>query len=379
MGSIAAQGQLPLFTLPEVRRDCEMRLAALFRDICYNDARPEGCIAGNEFLASQCGVSRGHVPALLARLEACNLVVIEITRGNVRKVTPLVDLATVMRCGWKALCVAILARDKFPRPLRALAKWLLDREHSGKPDLVKLGIEQCREVLNAARSSAKRSSPNPQTPVSGKKSEGTLKGTLKGFPIKERSEETTTSTEASKIPTSPQSAQPAAQSAPDPAAVLLLTQKAAIPEPEARSLAATLTKMGGTVGNISHAVQVMLGKSGVTNRGGFLVSAIRAAVAGNPYLLPTPGAAHPSDRGERPQRLYSAPRTATKAPEAPAAPTAWEKLSAEAQEGLKHRAMEQLATEEMLPMIRTAIERAGITHPHVLTRAKKLAEQVGAA
>lgn len=271
-------------TIPDGRWDAQRRLARLFRDICYNDARPEGCIAGNEFLANQAGIVPDHVRALLRQLKDYGLIEVEV-HGPKRRIRPLATLIAVMKRGWKALWLAILERDTFPSAIRRLAAALLKKSDPNKPDLGKLGV-----------------SPAESTPEtsSAKNSSGRLRQTLRLSPDKGNPQESTTKAQGMN--------QAQAQ---DPnlgsAAVSLLTQMAGIPQPEAELLAEGIAKDGGTLEQLRHAVGVAL-TSKPKSPAAFIRAAVRSAIRGVEYLLPTPKAAHPSDRGERPQHVVSAPK-----------------------------------------------------------------------
>ncbi len=166
------------------------------------------------------------------------------------------------------------------------------------------------------------------------------------------------------------------------AAALLLTQKGNLPKPEALSLASTLTRIGGTVDNIRHAVTVMLSRPNVQNRGGFLVGAIKAAVAGNAYLLPS-GAApvHASDRGERPVQVDRAPREDVLRHQAEqkaqrdrqqAQRAAWEALSEPGRGVWIDRALAELLPTERVQSVRDRMKSERGEHHRVLAGAKRL-------
>ncbi|MBB6051426.1 hypothetical protein [Armatimonas rosea] len=273
-----------LITIPDGRWDAQRRLARLFRDICYNDARTDGCIVGNEFLAKQAGIVPDHVRALLRQLKDYGLIEIEV-RGPKRRIRPLVKLTEVMKRGWHALWLAILERDTFPSAIRRLAAALVKRHCPNRPDLKKLGVDL-----------ATSASPPPAP----KNSSGRLRQTLRLSPDKGNPEETTTS-----------QAQPQAREKPQAnlgsAAVSLLTQKVGIPEAEAELLAEGIASDGGTLEQLTHAVAVA-SASKLRSPAGFIRAAVRSAVRGAVYLLPGGKPTHTSDIDERPQRIVKALR-----------------------------------------------------------------------
>lgn len=271
---------LPSFTLPDCRWDAQRRLARLFRDICYNDARPEGCIAGNEFLGKQAGIVPDHVRALLRQLKDHGLIEIEV-HGPKRRIRPLAKLTEVMKRGWQALWLAILERDTFPSAIRRLAAVLLKKTAPNRPDLEKLGID------------LEEPAPPPSAP---KNSSGRLRQTLRLSPDKGNPQETTTSPPESKPELNLGSA-----------AVSLLTQEVGIPQAGAQLLAEGIAADGGTLEQLKHAVRVA-STSKLRSPAGFIRTAVRAAVRGAAYLLPSTKSSHASDLGERPQRVVKAPR-----------------------------------------------------------------------
>ncbi len=275
---------IPLFIVPEGRWDAQRRLARLFRDICYNDARPEGCIAGNEFLAKQAGIVADHVRALLRQLKDYGLIEIEV-RGPKRRIRPLVKLTEVMKRGWHALWLAILERDTFPAAIRRLAAALLKRHCPNRPDLEKLGVD----LIEPA-------SPPPAP----KNSSGSLRQTLRLSPDKGNPQESTTKAQEHEQAHTPE---PNLGSA----AVSLLTQKGGIPLPEAEMLAEGIAKDGGTLEQLTHAVTIA-STSKLRSPAGFIRAAVRSAVRGAAYLLPGGKPTHASDLGGRPQRIVKALR-----------------------------------------------------------------------
>lgn len=390
-----AQGQLPLFTVPDVRRDCEMRLAALFRDICYQHSI-EGCHAGNAWLGRQIGTSADHVRALLRRLVECNLIEIRLDQGHRRTIVPLAPLSTVMRSGWQALCWAVLGRSEFPAPLRRLAEFLTAKRKRREADLTKLGITPEEAKV-----------PRTKTPKNAQKSPevfGNSSGKSSGLPYKGNPQETATNTAQDKAPTAPVVTQP------DPAAVLLLTQSGIMPEAEARLLAGHFARLGAPLASISHAVQVCLRQAEkVTRPGGFLRRAVESAQAGAPYLLPTPSASHASDRGEKPRRVIVAPRPQKASTEAqkasaeapkpsteaqkasteaqnvkpgketprtdpPAPASRWETLDPSRQEALLQAALTELVASSP-SLIAEQLRRRGLSHGLVIARAKLKADE----
>lgn len=78
-------------------------------------------------------------------------------------------------------------------------------------------------------------------------------------------------------------------------------------KPEAELLAEGIAKDGGTLEQLRHAVEVAL-TSKPKSPAGFIRAAVRSAIRGVEYLFPTPKASHPSDLGERPQRVVSKPK-----------------------------------------------------------------------
>ncbi len=271
--------QLPLFSLPTCRRDRRMHLARLFWHVNYLDAC-RGCEAGNGFLAGLVGVAKDHLRSLRRELEELGLIATTIENSNERTIRPLVGVVAAMRAGWIELAWVIAEEiQKAPATLKRMAVALL-KNRGPRVDLAKL----CRGLT---------SSEGQEKP---RKSSPSLRRSLRGLSsYKECNEETTTiqAPETQNTGSAPQAK--AETSSPEQvAAALLLTQKGNLPKPEADLLSKTLIQIGGTVGNVRHALDVMLSRPNVTNRGGFLVGAIRAAVAGTPYLLPS-GAAHATD------------------------------------------------------------------------------------
>ena len=256
---------LPEFRLPEVRSDRDRHLARLFRDICYLDSC-EGCHAHNAWFARQLGVVESTVKRLLAVLVQNGLIEIEYAHGRRVAIRPLAPLADVLQAGWVALCEAVLDRQKFPALLRRMAASILN--HLGLrrgPDLSKLGVSQSQNCAPPAPGNA------PLSPV-------------------RRVSQESQQTEQRTIPA-------------DPAAVSLLRENG-LPEPDAVSIATEVTKNAWPLERVKQAIRAARARGeNLRNLGGF----VRAALRGG-WLPPAPASSHPSDLGERPQRVVKALR-----------------------------------------------------------------------
>ena len=313
--------------------------------------------------------------SLRRELEELGLVATTIEHSNERTIRPLVGVVAAMRAGWIELAWVIAEEiQKAPATLKRMAASLL-KNRGPRVDLAKL----CRG-LNL--SEGQKLHPSPEA-KNGAKSSPSLRGSLRGLSsYKECNEETTTIQTPEKPGASSAGQEPAKTASPEQvAAALLLTQKGNLPKPEALSLSKTLTQIGGTVGNIRHALDVMLSRPNVSNPGGFLVGAIRAAVAGSPYLLPS-GAAHATDQpGYRPADVVTAPREdrerfkaeqeAQKAHKE-AQRAAWEALSESERSGWIDRALTELLATEKVATVRQRMQSERGAHHRVKATAQRL-------
>lgn len=367
--------QLPLFSLPDCRRDRRMHLARLFWHINYLDAC-HGCEAGNGFLAGLVGVAKDHLRSLRRELEELGLVATTIEHSNERTIRPLVGVVAAMRAGWIELAWVIAEEiQKAPATLKRMAASLL-KNRGPRVDLAKL----CRGLSSSdGEKKAPKSSPS-------------LRRSLRGLSsYKECNEETTTiqTPETQNTGSAPQ-ARVETASPEQVAAALLLTQKGNLAKPEADLLSKTLIGIGGTVSNIRHALDVMLSKSSVSSPAGFLRRAVEAAVAGSPYQLPSSAVpAHAKDSAsyrvvdvvrepEEDRKRREALEMAEKA-RREAAVSAWEALEESERTELLQSALAALKAEQLSPPVRKAIERDGLAHRQVIGLAKGLLEKKLAA
>ncbi|WP_394794178.1 hypothetical protein [Armatimonas sp.] len=253
------------FTLPEVRRDRDRHLARFFRDICYLDSC-EGCHAHNAWFARQLGVVESTVKRLLAVLVQNGLIEIEYAHGRRVAIRPLAPLADVLQAGWVALCEAVLDRQKFPALLRRMAASVLNRLGLRRgPNLAKLGVSPTQNCAPPAPGNA---------PL------------LSALRVSQESQQTEQSATLA-----------------DPAAVTLLRENG-LPEPDAVSIAVEVTKNAWPLERVKQALRAARARGeSLRNLGGF----VRAALRGG-WLPPASPANHPSDLGERPQRVVKALR-----------------------------------------------------------------------
>ena len=120
-----AQGDLPPFTIPNLRRDCSRRLALLYREIVLLDSAPDGCFAGNTYLAQKylkCHPST--VRDLAAILEKHGLIERTIEHGRERHIKPLVPLEA-LRAQWRELALVCVECRRAGALLRAAARQAL--------------------------------------------------------------------------------------------------------------------------------------------------------------------------------------------------------------------------------------------------------------
>jgi DNA-binding transcriptional ArsR family regulator len=251
------------FTLPDVRRDRDRHLAQLFRDICYLDSC-EGSFASNGWFERQLGVVDSTVKRLLRVLVECGLVEVEVLQGNQRRIRPLATLAEALASGWKALCRAVLDRQKLPAALRRLAASQLRRSGC---NLARLGLSRPQKCAPPA--------PRIAPPSPEKKREAW---------------KTTTSV---AVP-------PAEAREPQPEAVAVAVS-AGLTEQAARS--AVREKPLESVRGAIAAVRAYAARHEVRSLPALLFTAIRSG-----WLPPAPPPCHPSDLGERPQRVVKARR-----------------------------------------------------------------------
>ncbi len=256
---------LPEFRLPEVRSDRDRHLARLFRDICYLDSC-EGCHAHNAWFARQLSVVESTVKRLLAVLVQNGLIEIEYAHGRRVGIRPLAPLADVLQAGWVALCEAVLDRQKFPALLRRMAASILNRLGLRRgPDLSRLGVSYDQNCAPPAPGNA---------PLS---------------PVRRVSQESQQTEQRATVA--------------DPAAVTLLRENG-LPEPDAMSIAVEVTKNAWPLERVKQALRAAKARGeNLRNLGGF----VRAALRGG-WLPPAPPTSHPSDLGERPQRVVKALR-----------------------------------------------------------------------
>ncbi len=254
-----------------MRRDREWHLAQLFRDICYLDSC-EGCHAHNAWFARQLGVVESTIKRLLGVLSDCGLIEIEYAHGRRICIRPRVTLTEVLQAGWVALCEAVLDRQKFPALLRRIANAVLHRLGLRRgPDLAKLGVSHEQNCAPSAPTNA---------PLS---------------PVRRVSQENQQTEQAA--------AKPEPMTVADPAAVTLLRENG-LPEPDAVSIATEVSKNSWSLERVKQAIRAARARGeNLRNLGGF----VRAALRGG-WLPPAPPASHPSDLGERPQRVVKALR-----------------------------------------------------------------------
>ena len=335
---------LPQFRLPEVRRDRDRHLAQLFRDICYLDSC-EGCFASNAWFERQLGVVESTIKRLLGVLVECDLVAVEVLHGNERRIRPLARLAEVVSAGWRALCRAVLDRQKLPAALRRLAASQLKRSGS---DLGKLGLSHPQKCAPPA--------PRNAPP----------------FPVEESEAEKTTTVRGAGS---------------EPRNKRVVVSPAEVPEPESEAVAVAVEagldrnaarravgeKPLEAVRSAVRAARVYAASHEVRSLPALLVTAIRAG-----WLAPAPPSSHGSDRGERPVRVVVAPaqmRTETVLPR-----TAEPDASSVAWEGLSEGERAELLAVALTDVLETASEaekalvrRRGVDSLPVVMRAKRLA------
>lgn len=253
------------FTLPDVRRDRDRHLARLFRDICYLDSC-EGCHAHNAWFARQLGVVESTIKRLLGVLTQNKLIEVEYAHGRRVAIRPLAPLTDVLQAGWVALCEAVLDRQKFPALLRRLAACVLHRLGLRRgPDLAKLGVSKSQNCAPPAPGNAPLSS------------------CIRASQESQQTEQSATVA--------------------DPAAVSLLRENG-LPEPDAVSIATEITKNAWPLERVKQALRAAKARGeSLRNLGGF----VRAALRGG-WLPPAQPSSHPSDLGERPQRVVKALR-----------------------------------------------------------------------
>lgn len=338
---------LPQFQLPDVRSDRDRHLAKLFRDICYLDACGE-CCASNAWFERQVGVVESTIKRLLNVLAECGLIEVEILHGSRRRIRPCVPINAVLQAGWKALCLAVLDRRKYPEELRRLAASVLRRIGVRRgPDLTKLGVSH--EDNCAPR--APRNAPL--------------------FPFKE--------SEARKATTGRESG-----SESKGYGVVVSPAEALEPLPEAVAMAvsAGLTthsarravgeKPVSVVRAAIRAAKVYAASHEVRSLPALLVTAIRAE-----WLPPVPPSSFGSDRGERPQRVVAAPTIAAPLPqsrplEADRRAVVWDGLSEELREALLAESLAAVLAGES-DASRNQARKRGVAAMPVILYAKDLA------
>jgi hypothetical protein len=270
--------------VPDVRSDCRYRLALLFADICYLDAL-HGCTAGNEWFVTRLKKVAGEVlhPStikdLLALLKAAGLIEVSVAHGNDRVIRPLVPLAEVFQ-HWLELAQICVRRLKLPALVRAAARTAISQLMAGSrtPSLERLAGNGLASLQ--AENSAPPPPPTPRRfPLSEKEPKG------------ERQQTEQVVSEPTPIPSA------------DPAAVTLLRENG-LPEPDAVSIAVEVTKNAWPLERVKQALRAARARGeSLRNLGGF----VRAALRGG-WLPPAPPSSHPSDLGERPQRVVKALR-----------------------------------------------------------------------
>ena len=203
---------------------------------------------------------------LLAVLVQNKLIEIEYAHGRRVAIRPLAPLADVLQAGWVALCEAVLDRQKLPALLRRMAASVLNRLGLQRgPDLSKLGVSKSQNCAPPAPGNA---------PLS---------------PVRRVSQESQQTEQRATVA--------------DPAAVTLLRENG-LPEPDAMSIAVEVTKNAWPLDRVKQALRAARARGeNLRNLGGF----VRAALRGG-WLPPAPPSSHPSDLGERPQRVVKALR-----------------------------------------------------------------------
>lgn len=260
--------------LPDVRRDRDRHLAQLFRDICYLDSC-EGCFASNTWFERQLGVVESTIKRLLAVLVECRLVEVEVLHGNERRIRPLARLADVVATGWRALCRAVLDRQKLPTALRRLAASQLKRSGS---DPGKLGLLHPQKCAPPAPRNA------PPFPVEESEAEKTT--TVRGAGFKPRRERVVVS--------------PAEVSEPESEAVAVAVDAGLTADAARRAVG---EKPLEVVRSAVKAARAYAASHKVRSLPALLFTAIRSG-----WLAPAPLSSHPSDHGERPRRVVKALR-----------------------------------------------------------------------
>ncbi len=282
--------QLGLWAVPDVRSDKDRGMALLFAGICILDSL-EGCFARNGWFKRL--IARDDdstVRRQLRGLAECGLIEIEIRRGRDRYIRPLVPIGDVLRSGlWKALALAVLDLRRAPAELKRLAKMSLRGLGRRFCDLKKLAVE-----------------PIPR-PKKREKCTSSARQNARVYPTMSDSEEKRAS--AKHVVAGLPGIQEAQPTEGDPAAASLFERLGGLLRPEARSLARWAREAGATLQQVQMSCTALASRKpgSIHSRSGYLRRLVEAAMRGEEVGLSVAPPTHPSDLGERPQRVVQAP------------------------------------------------------------------------
>lgn len=310
--TVPEQLVLPVFTVPNVRRDFSAALAICYRESCLHDAG-EGAFFSAEYLAKKyLKCHPGSVRRYWAMLEKCGLVELRLEHGRELYVRPLVHLQDLFPI-WPALAFVCSTCSRLSALMRNAARQALKT--------IKGVMAQYRPD-HTTRRAPKEGSPAGR---SGGIAEGSSNAEVCALcepsvpPLsclqRRRGDETTTSS----VPKTPERPSTPSKSETPEAADASLTELAAplieaLGETPAKPLTTLAQKLGRTPGHVRQCVRALKAKSDVLNPGAYLRRLIEAPEG--TVAPPAPPIITPSDRGERPQRLTQEPPEVRRAREA---------------------------------------------------------------
>lgn len=302
---------LPVFTVPNVRRDRSAALAIYYREICLHDAG-EGAFFKAEHVAKKyLKCHPGSVRRYGAMLEKYGLAERRVEHGRELYVRPLVPLQALFDV-WPELAFVCSTCTRLSGLMRNAAKQAIKKVRGV---MAQYRPRQAGE-LRPVPPTLKEGSPAGR---SGGISEGASNAEVCALRepsvpplscIRRRrgNEKTTTSSvpKTSERPSAPSKSEAQASEVVDASlAELSAPLIEALGETPAKPLTTLAQKLGRTPSHVRQCVRALKAKSDVLNPGAYLRRLIEAPEGS---VAPPAGAPiHDSDRGERPQRTIAAP------------------------------------------------------------------------
>ena len=302
---------LPVFTVPDVRRDLSAALAIYYREICLHDAG-EGAFFKTEHVAKKyLKCHPGTVRRYGAMLVKLGLAERRVEHGRELYVRPLVPLQALFDI-WPELAFVCSTCTRLSGLMRSAAKQAIKKV---KGVMAQYRPRQAGE-LRPVHPAPKEGSPAGR---SGGLSEGSSNAEvcalrepsippLSCIQRRRGKEKTTTSSDpkATERPSAPSKSEAQAPEVADASlAELSAPLVEALGEAPAKPLTALAQKLGRTASHVRQCVRAAKAKPDVLNLGAYLRRLIEAPEGSVAPPIDTPS--HASDRGERPQRTTTTP------------------------------------------------------------------------